>query len=297
MRRRKVWAAAAVSLVTLLGLEARAGFEDMAAMAKLIAVEMDNYARLGTLIHETSNIVANVKEHTTLLKTAYKGIEDVIQMRWQDLERDVRRGLSQAFPELEVMYRDIEDIEDLRYTNTQAEQTLRDMLYKTAYGPAVEYLHQQHEDMDAVAKASETIARHTGLLAGERAAVRLFEEDCKKGEGACLVSSQRATIHQAAIMGDIHEVLIRSADMQQRLVTLKDQEENSAFYQQVRFTTDFIEHAQALLGVELRRDCRPGKCLYDAYAGSAYETMAKSRRRHPPQLQRLTPQTTVAGME
>src|SRR6478735_3785565 len=82
MRKRNAWATAAVLLVTLLGLEARAGFEDVAAMAKLIAVEMDNFARLGTLIHETSSIVANVKEHTTLLKTAYKGIEDVIQMRW-----------------------------------------------------------------------------------------------------------------------------------------------------------------------------------------------------------------------
>lgn len=270
-------------VLTFMGWGAKADFLSVPALVKLIGVEVASHTRLGGILRETSAMVGHVKEQTTLLKTAYRGIGELAHLSPGDIKGQMRRGLGQSFSGLDDLFDDLGDIQNLRYTNTQAERTLRNMLYRATYGPAVEQLHQQQENMQAVAQAQESLKRHGGLRAGEAEAVRVLAAACAQGEGACMAAAHRASLHQAAILSDVHEVLLHSADMQQRLLIDRDQARLSAVSQTMRFTDDFAAHAQAVLGLPMVPRRRPESGSDAASRGSSYDAEAQTPRHRPVQ--------------
>lgn len=177
-------------------------------LAELLGTEAGGFTSVARVLHDLVEITGNVKEQTTILKTAYKGIDDAINMRWSDAERDIVAGLRRASPDFDRLFRNIHDIEDLRYTDAQAQTTLRNMLFATAYGPAVDYLHQQHEDMNTVAATAEVVERQRALVRAQRSLLKDLRGDCDGGAGACQVAAQRASIEAAQTLTDIQEVLL-----------------------------------------------------------------------------------------
>jgi hypothetical protein len=279
--RHKLSAAVLVALLMFVATRAQAfNWLSLADLAQLLGTEAGGFTSIARVVHDLVEITSNVKEQTSILKTAYKGIDDAINMRWSDAERDIVTGLRRSSPDFDKLFRNIHDIEDLRYTDGQAQTTLRNMLFATAYGPAVDYLHQQHEDLDTVASTAEVVERQRVLVRAQRSLLMGLRGDCERGAGACQVASQRAAIETANTLTDIQEVLLESAATQQQLLTVEDQKVAGDFYAQQRFAGDFIEHARMVLGPALSRDCRPGHCVESAFAGAAGRVIRTSRQRH-----------------
>ena len=118
---------------------------DLPILTEIAATELASYAELGAFLGEAAAITAQVKEYTTLAKTAWGAINELRHLTWDELRGAALLGVGNAFPELGQIYGDVQDIRDLNYRDEQALMTLRGMLWEGVYGPGIDYLHAQPE--------------------------------------------------------------------------------------------------------------------------------------------------------
>lgn len=255
---------------------------DIALLTEISATEAASLTEISTLVSQAAETVALAKEYTGLAKTAYRGIEELTHMTWDDLKGHVLTGLSRAFPEVGQMYADVKEIKDLRYVNPRSVETLRGILWSEVYGPAIDELHGLHANMDAVAEAKDLRGRQSGLIQGIRDELDGFAADCEKGPGACAVAADNAQIRAAQTLTDIHEATLKSLEMQERARETHDNEAVGRWYELERVLGDLNDHMAGALGIDPDElGCRAGECLYRKYAGEPDRVMAEHRQRHP----------------
>jgi len=253
-------------------------------LIEIAATEAAQYGELGAILAETTAMVEQVKEYTSVAKVAWGAIEELRHLTLEDLKEAALLGTDRAFPEIGRMYGDIEDIRDLDYRDPAAVQTFRGILWEHAYGPAVDYLHSAHDNHLAVANAREHRARQSGKVVARRIEAEVWEEDCRRTgaegfEGACQAAANRAEIIHAILLADAHETALASLELQERMLMNEDRKELDRLYEYDRFLFDAGNYVRASAGLE-GRTCTAGKCLFERYGEQVAHRIAEYRRRH-----------------
>ncbi len=271
-----VWDATAYAINALVS-------QDLPVLIEIAATEAASYTELGAILAETAAVVKQVKEYTTIAKTAWGALEELRQMTHTDLTNAAKDGQGNDYPEHQEMYGDIRDIRDLNYRDDRALQTLRGMLWEEVYGPGIDYLHSAHSNFEAVAQMEEHRFRQLPKVAARRAEAEQWEEDCKRtsssGEGACQAAASRAAIQQALLLSDVHETSLKTLEAQERLIANADRRELDSLYAYDRWMFDLRNYFAAAAGID--EECIAGSCLYERYGDKMYARVSQFRARHP----------------
>jgi len=258
--------------------------QDIPWLTQIASTEMMSYGELGSILAETAAVVKQVKEYTAIAKTVYGAIDDVRHLSLGELKGYVMQGVLRAAPELGGMYQDLKDIRDLDYRNDRALATIRGALWEEVYGPAIDYLHSGHQDLDAIAVWEDERNRSAGKIEAERKQLDAWKKACEKAadagaEGACQAAAQRAALESGFLLADLHDTNLKILESQQLAAERADRRELDEVYAFSRFLGD----VQTLLASPVSKDgdCRPGSCLYDRYADKVYERIQEYRIRHP----------------
>jgi hypothetical protein len=256
--------------------------QDLPVLIEIAATEAASHTELVAILSETAAMVKQVKEYTTIAKTAWGALEELRQMTLADLANAAKIGLGNAFPELQEIYGDIKDIRDLNYRDERALQTLRGMLWEEVYGPGIDYLHSAHSNFEAVAQMEEHRFRQAPKIAARRSEAEQWEEDCKRtsssGEGACQAAASRAAIQQALLLSDLHETSLKTLEAQERLIANADRRELDSLYAYDRWMFDLRNYFASAAGIE--EECIAGSCLYERYGDKMYARVSQFRARH-----------------
>jgi hypothetical protein len=257
--------------------------QDLPLLVQIAATEASSYTELGAILSEAAAITAEVKEYTSIAKTAWGALNELRQMSWEDFENATKQGLNSAFPELGGMYRDVKDIRNLDYRDPRAFDTLRGILWESAYGPAIDYLHSGHEDYEAIAAMQDHRGREANKVALRRMEAQQWEEDCKRTsndgqEGACQAAANRAAIQSSLMLQDIHESSLYSLEAQEKLIANEDRKELDEIYGHDRLIYDLRNYVLSASGVE--GSCTAGNCLYETYGNAMWKHIAQYRSRH-----------------
>lgn len=256
--------------------------QDVPILSAILAEEVKTALQLGTILAQVGVMVTTVKEYTTIAKTAWAAVNELRHMSLKDLGGLALKGVKRAFPEVGDIYGDIKDIKDLNYTNFKAQQTLRGMLWEEVYGPAIDYLHTGHKNLESLSAMEEHRIRSGAKVGARRMQAEGWEEDCartsSKGQGACRAASYRASIQQALLLADMNETALHSLEAQQLVIEQNDRKELDQIYTFDRWAHDLNNYFAAGSG---QRSCRAGDCLYDRYGSKMYEKIAEFRERHP----------------
>lgn len=258
--------------------------QDLPVLIEILSTEVAQYGELGSILAETSAMVEQVKEYTSVAKVAWGAVDELRHMTLDDLKDAALLGTNRAFPELGRMYGDIEDIRDLDYRDPAAVETFRGILWEHAYGPAVDYLHSAHENHQIVANAREHRARQSGKVMARRIEAEIWEEDCRRTadggfEGACQAAANRAEILHAILLTDLHETALASLELQEQALMNDDRRELDQLYEYDRFLFDAANYVSASAGIE-GKTCAAGRCLWERYGARVGSKIADYRARH-----------------
>lgn len=257
--------------------------QDLPLLTQIAATEVSSYLELGAILTEAAAITAQVKEYTTIAKTAWGALNELRYLSLDDLRDAAMRGASNAFPELQQIYGDAHDIADLSYRNQRAVDTVRGILWEEVYGPGIDYLHAGHSNLDAMANMQDHAARHEQILAARRAETTDWEATCRRtegeGEGACQAAANRAAIQSALMLQDMHETSLYQLEAQRRLIANEDRKELDNLYAYDRFVYDMRNYISSETGVDA--ECVAGQCLYERYGDKMWKRVQEFRARHP----------------
>lgn len=258
--------------------------QDLPILVQMAATEMASHTELVAILSEAAATTAQIKEYTDIAKTTWGALSELRQMSFVDLTDAVRMGVGNAFPELGTIYGDIGDIRDLDRRDPQALLSLRGMLWEEVYGPAIDYLHSGHANLEATAAMAEHRGRQARLLAVRRQEAERWEEDCKEtsardgSEGACQAAANRAAVQNAIALQNLHETALLQLQAQERLIQNQDREELDKIYGFERILYDARNYLFYLSGAE---ECVAGQCVYERYSQAMWTRIEQYRMRHP----------------
>lgn len=253
---------------------------DLPALTKIAASEAKAVLELGKIVTETRAIVGHAKEVAGLTKAAYRGLEELRSMTWNDLRSGVVAGLGQAFPEAVEIYKDVQSIRDLRRVDPRSVETLRNILWQEVYGPAVDGLIGARENSEAIARARDVRTRQGGLISALRVDLGSLEKNCDLGEGACQAAANRAEIKQTLLLTDMQEALGSTVELLERDRIAEDTKTVVAMNEFDRFLTDFDDHLRLTFGGKaLNGRCRAGDCIRQQYEGARSRVISDAHYR------------------
>jgi hypothetical protein len=271
-----VWDSSAFAINALVS-------QDLPILSQIAMTEAASYTELGAILGEMAVLVAQAKEYTSVAKTAWGALDELRHMSSRDLLDAAALGARGAFPELDGMYGDIQDMRDLNYRDYRAVATLRGMLWDEVYGPAIDYLHTGHENLEALASHADLRGRHSAKLAARRAEAEQWAEDCRRtssaGEGACQAAASRAEIQQALALADLHESNLHLLDTAERQLKREERREADTVYAFERWLYDLNAYMAATSGDS--GTCIAGQCLYAQYGTKMEQRLRAHRASHP----------------
>ncbi len=264
--------------------------QDLPVLVEIAATELAQKTQLAAILTQASATLAQVKEATSLAKVAWGAVNELRHMTPEQLLGAAKQGLSRAFPQIAQIYGDIQDIRDLNYRDPRALATLQGILWETIYGPAVDYLHSAHSNLEATTEMQEERTRQQVLAMTNTEALLQVDEDCdkafEKGElGPCQAGSSRAAIKTAlAVQG-----LQKTAALQLRASEILIQNEDRKEIDQLQGLDRFMYDTRSYLRAVVRPkgsgsySCVAGSCLADRYSTVMWQKIMEYRARHPSQ--------------
>lgn len=256
--------------------------QDLPILIEMAATEMASYLQLTAVLVEASAIVAQVKEYTSVVKTAYRGLEELVTLSDEDVRAGVMQGLNNALPEVAEIRGNMRDIGDLRYSDPRAVAVIRGMLWEDVYGPSLEAIRRNTEkNLENGATIRERKVAYEALLLGRSKEWRAWDKSCRdEGAGACQLAAAIATIEHSHLLGDIHETLLWGLELQSREQLRADRHE----VQEGQELLEWMSSVEAYIATQTgaRDKCTPGSCLFERYAGAPARIQAEYRRNKEP---------------
>jgi hypothetical protein len=255
--------------------------QDLPILTQQLAVQLESKLKLAAILAETSAIVAQVKEYTTLAKTAYRGIEELQTLDIDQIRDGVMEGLASAYPEVAQMRGDLNDIRDLRYSDPHSVAVLRGILWEKIYGPGLAAIRDAAEsNLESAAVIAERKTTHSAYVKARRQQWDKWQDQCERdGAGACQRASDSATVEQTQLLGDVHETLLWSTEIQSREQLRQDRQEVARAQQVLRWMRDVEAYVAGKSGAA--EQCKAGECMWERHGSKAPATHRYQSARRP----------------
>lgn len=257
--------------------------QDLPILTQMLAQQIDSHIELTAILSETAAVVAQVKEYTTIAKTVYRGVEELLTLDIEDVRAGVLQGLGDAYPEIADMREDITDIRDLRYSDPQSVEAIRGMLWQEVYGPAFDEAVERNAEhnLETAAEVEERKSTHEAYIDARRKQWDKWQDDCEKaGPGACQRAADAATVENTQLLADIHETLLLTAEIQSREQLRKDRQEVESANAAVDWIADVEAYIASFAGGD--KGCVAGQCVWERYqaAPDKYQPPRRSGREY-----------------